>query len=187
MACHLGSGRTLNQFALVSYIPEPLASFLDDMRRQLTPDCNPHAHLTILPPRPFAGNVPAAIDGLLDHTADFAPFEVTLGEIQVFPVSNVIYLGIENGEETVKSLHGKLNAGILEHCCMYPFHPHVTIAQDFETEYVDALAEKARRIWAMWKDSRSFTVERLSFVQHVVLGQWADLATVPLAAGEPVA
>src|SRR5438045_1559872 len=46
MACNLGSARTLNQFALVSYLPEPLAQYLDDLRRQLTPDCKPHAHLT---------------------------------------------------------------------------------------------------------------------------------------------
>jgi len=187
MACNLGSGRTLNQFALVSYIPDPLASFLDDLRRQLTPGCNPHAHLTVLPPRPFTGNIPAAIDSLLDKAADFAPFEVTLGEIHVFPVSNVIYLGIEHGEEAIRSLHTRLNVGILEYCCMYPFHPHITIAQDFDTAYVDALAEKASRIWSTWKGARTFSVERLSFVQHVVLGQWADLATVPLAAGAPVA
>ena len=45
-----GEELTLSQFALVSYIADPLAGFLDDLRVELTPDCNPHAHVTILPP-----------------------------------------------------------------------------------------------------------------------------------------
>ena len=43
----------LNIFALVIYIPDPLGGFLDDLRRELTPGCNPHAHISVLPPRPL--------------------------------------------------------------------------------------------------------------------------------------
>jgi 2'-5' RNA ligase len=184
---HLGSGRTLNHFALVSYIPEPLASYLDNLRRQLTPECNPHAHLTILPPRPFRGHVESAVDGLVAAAADLAPFQVTLGQIDVFPVSNVIFLGIESGQELVKTLNERFSEGVLEHECTYPFHPHVTIAQDFEEQDVDAHLAKARQIWEAWKGSRTFTVDRLSFVHHAVLDHWADLATVSLGAGQTVA
>ena len=44
----------LNVFALVIYIPDPLGRFLDDLRRELVPGCNPHAHVSVLPPRPLA-------------------------------------------------------------------------------------------------------------------------------------
>jgi hypothetical protein len=99
----------------------------------------------------------------------------------------VVYLGLKSGEQTVRDLHRQFSGGVLEHECAWPFHPHVTIAQDFDAAYVHALAARARDIWAAWKGSRTFTVERLSFVQHVIVGHWADLATVNLAAGQPVA
>ena len=44
----------LNVFALVIYIPDPLGRFLDDLRTELVPGCNPHAHVSVLPPRPLA-------------------------------------------------------------------------------------------------------------------------------------
>ena len=181
MACTQGSGRTLNQFALVSYIPEPLASFLDDLRIQLTPGCNPHAHLTVLPPRPFLGDVPQAVHDLRETASSSDSFDVTLGAIEVFPVTNVIYLGISGGEEAVRALHGKFNAGVLAHICPYPFHPHVTLAQDFDAVEVEQLAAKARSIWATWSGSRTFSVQLLSFVQNVAIGKWDDLASVCLA------
>src|SRR3974377_478668 len=47
-------GGGLNVFALVIYVPDPLARFLDDLRRELVPHCNPRAHVSVLPPRPLA-------------------------------------------------------------------------------------------------------------------------------------
>ena len=44
----------INSFALVSYIPEPLAGFLDRLRQELVPNCFLRAHVTILPPRPIS-------------------------------------------------------------------------------------------------------------------------------------
>jgi hypothetical protein len=44
----------LNVFALVIYIGDPLGRFLDDLRRELSPQCNPHAHVSVLPPRPLS-------------------------------------------------------------------------------------------------------------------------------------
>ena len=44
----------LNVFALVIYIPDPLGLVLDDLRRELVPTYNPHAHVSVLPPRPLA-------------------------------------------------------------------------------------------------------------------------------------
>ena len=38
----------INSFALVTYIPEPLAGFLDRLRQELVPNCFLRAHATIL-------------------------------------------------------------------------------------------------------------------------------------------
>ena len=53
-SCRVPPGERLNVFALVIYIPGPLGKFLDDLRRELVPSYNPHAHVSVLPPRPLA-------------------------------------------------------------------------------------------------------------------------------------
>ena len=47
----------MNLYALVSYIPGALGEFLDRLREELVAGCDPHAHITALPPRPIAGPV----------------------------------------------------------------------------------------------------------------------------------
>src|SRR5437588_9041381 len=95
----------VNAFALVTYLPDPLGKFLDDLRRELVPGCIPHAHVTILPPRPLSGTPEAAIETLRTRLADFSPFEVELGEIVVFPVSDVVYLSLKRGRKELLQMH----------------------------------------------------------------------------------
>ena len=132
MLCNAGCGRTLSQFALVAYIPGPLAEFLDRLRLDLTPNCNPRAHVTVLPPRPVDENADLRemIEQLAEESRVAAPIEVTLGDIDIFRASNVIYAGVARGERELHALHENLNAGQLEYDGPYPYHPHVTIAQD---------------------------------------------------------
>jgi len=183
MSCYSGGGRTLNQFALVSYIPDPLGAFLDQLRLELTPQCNPHAHVTVLPPRPIATECDLKdLMSFLEQSARLAvPFEVTLGEIEVFPVSNVIYLSLARGEGPLRVLYDSLNVGWLEYCCPFPYHPHITVAQDLTGEQAEELARVARERWRDYQGPRRFTVEWLSFVQNVAPGMWVDLARLPLA------
>ena len=62
MLCDTREQDGVNSYALVSYIPDPLRRFLDDLRRELVPGCVPAAHVTVLPPRPLSGTVEEAID-----------------------------------------------------------------------------------------------------------------------------
>src|SRR5712691_3787183 len=96
------SGRT---FALVAYIPDPLRTFLDNLRRELVPGCVPAAHVTILPPRPLSGTPQAAIETIRAQLPDFSPFEIETGEVVVFPVSDVVYLSIKEGCERLLQMH----------------------------------------------------------------------------------
>jgi 2'-5' RNA ligase len=178
-----GGGRSLNQFALVSYIPDPLGAFLDRLRLDLTPHCNPHAHVTVLPPRPIANDCDLKIlTATLEREGRLAlPFEVVLGDIQIFPVTNVIYLGLARGERELHALHENLNAGQLEYDGPFPYHPHITVAQELTQEQAEELAKIARARWQAWEGARRFTVECLSFVQNVAPSMWVDLARIPLA------
>src|SRR5579872_6687050 len=87
----------LNVFALVVYIPGPLGSFLDDLRRELVPHYNPHAHVSVLPPRPLAVDWPQASEQVRALARTWKPFDVELTRIGIFPVTNVIYIEIGEG------------------------------------------------------------------------------------------
>jgi 2'-5' RNA ligase len=182
MLCSSG-GRTLSQFALVSYIPDPLADFLDRLRVDLAPDCNPRAHVTVLPPRPIAND--SDLKKLAEHLEEEGrvspPFEVVLNGIEVFPGTNVIYLGLERGERELHALHENLNSGQLEYDGPFPYHPHITVAQDLKPEQVEEFTRVARERWRNFDGPRRFMVECLSFVQNVAPGMWVDVARIPLA------
>src|SRR5712671_6555926 len=97
-----GEEQTLGQFALVSYIPDPLAHFLDDLRLELTPDCKPHAHVTILPPRTLCHDLKFTIRQIIEDSRGVAPFRVELGEIEIFEASHVVYLGLARGSKELR-------------------------------------------------------------------------------------
>ncbi len=182
MGCFEPGSRTINQFAVVSYLPDPLAGFLDQLRLQLTPDSNPHAHVTILPPRPIPGdtNLSSAIHQLAEGSAACQPFEIRLGAIDIFPVSNVIFAELAIGSEILHELHATLNSGLVEFSCPFPYHPHITIAQDLQPGQVEAMFQVARNAWAGYLGPRSFRVDAMSFVQNVARGIWVDIAKIPL-------
>src|SRR3954451_17717479 len=83
-----------NMFALVIYIPEPLGRFLDDLRRELVPHYNPHAHVSVLPPRPLKVGWETASDEARALIEGMAPFDVELTSIEMFERTEVIYIGI---------------------------------------------------------------------------------------------
>ena len=82
MGCSNGGGTPVNSFALVSYLPEPLAGFLDRLRADLVRECHAKAHVTILPPRPIFGPIESAWDQLRVGLHDFQPFRVELKSIE---------------------------------------------------------------------------------------------------------
>jgi len=175
-ACH---------FALVSYIPGRLAGFLDRLRFELKPGCTLRSHVTILPPRPIDLNIDESVRQIAAESHEFQPFTVELGEVALFDKSNVVYLTLRRGERELHALHENLNAGQLEYDGPFPYHPHITLAQDLTREQADALAEIARQRWAAYAGPREFWVEELSFVRSYERGVWHDLAQLGLA--QPVA
>jgi 2'-5' RNA ligase len=182
----LGDQQTLGLFALVSYIPDPLARFLDDLRIELTPGANPRAHVTALPPRPLHHDLKEVVQQISEKCRSVPPFRVDLGEIEVFESSSVIYLGIAQGAEELRELYRLLNRGPLAWKENFPYHPHITIAQSVSPEDAPRLAALARERWQNYKGPRGFVVSLLSFVQHVAPSIWTDVAEVPVGIEVPV-
>src|ERR1035438_8004113 len=109
----LPAEQRLNVFALVIYIPDPLGRFLDDLRKDLVPGCNPHAHVSVLPPRPISVEYTVAAEQVHDCANSWTPFDITLGEIRIFPVTNVIYIELASGAEEMYRMHAVMNSGAL--------------------------------------------------------------------------
>jgi len=172
----------LNVFALVIYIPGPLGCFLDDLRRELVPHYNPHAHVSVLPPRPLGVDWRAASDEVRALVEAWPPFEIELSELQVFPVTDVIYLEVDAGASDLQRMHGAMNAGSLAFQEPFSYHPHITLAQEVSHEDLPAMHDLARRRWTEYPGSRSFRAEHAVFVQNTMTDCWADLAEYALGA-----
>jgi 2'-5' RNA ligase len=182
----LGEEQTVGQFALVTYIPNPLGRFLDDLRLELTPGCRPRAHVTILPPRPLHDDLKASVQQITEDIRGIAPFRIELGEIAVFEASHVVYLGIARGASELGQLYSALNCGCLKYDENFPYHPHITIGQNILPDETARIAPLATEMWANYRGPRSFEVSVLSFVQHVAPAIWIDVAALPLGMEVPV-
>lgn len=174
-------GPSINSFALVSYIPDPLATFLDRLRTDLVCDCHAKAHVTILPPRPLFCETVEAWSAVQRGLQEVGPFEIRLGEIEIFPVTDVIYLSIAAGYERLRELHTSLDSGCLEFQEPFDYHPHVTLAQDLTHEQIEGATRIATERWHEFREARSFTVEKLTFVQNTLDNRWTDLNALRLA------
>ena len=178
----IGDQAKINSFALVSYCSGPLAEYLTRLRSDLVPDCEAKAHLTVLPPRPFTRSAEHAMQELTEGLQDFGPVLVELGDVATFPESRVIYVSVKAGHLELERMHDVLNLGDVAFEEPFPYHPHITLAQDLTPESIGPVLERARRHWTSWPHPRSFMVERLTFVQNTLENRWCDLEDVQLVA-----
>jgi len=181
MGCEDNGHVRVNQYALVSYIQDPLGSFLDRLRLRLTPECRPHAHVTILPPRPLRDSEERAEAGIRDISAQFQSFEVKLGSVEIFETTEVIYIELDRGARELRRIHQLLNAGAAHFDEPYTFHPHITLAQSLPHERVAETLGLARQLWSEWKGNVVFPLEELCFVQNTEQNVWLDLMHFRLA------
>ena len=181
MDCWNGRGGDVNSFALVSYLSDPLAEFLNRLRRDLVPECVAKAHVTVLPPRPLRSSPDEAWQELQENLHNFQPFRAELGEIAIFPGFQAVYLSIETGCQELERMHATLNTGRLAWEEPFPYHPHLTLAQELPPQELAAAMELAAARWREFPHPRRFTVEKLTFVQNTLENRWTDLAAMDLA------
>jgi 2'-5' RNA ligase len=172
----------LNVFALVIYIPDPLGLFLDDLRRELMPHYNPHAHVSVLPPRPLAVDWSVAAGQVRSLTDAWAPFEIELTDIAIFPVTDVIYLQLGAGAAELCRMHTAMNSRSLGFHEPFPYNPHVTLAQEIPAGEVDRVYQTAVERWREYRGPRTFRADRAAFVQNTLNNCWIDLAEYSLGA-----
>jgi 2'-5' RNA ligase len=172
----------LNVFALVIYIPDPLGRFLDDLRRALVPGCNPHAHVSVLPPRPLAVDWQVASEHVRVCAESWSRFDIVLERIRIFPVTNVIYAELGEGAPEMFRIHQAMNSEALAFDEPFEYHPHITLAQEIPPGQVAAVNRRAQELWEGYTGPRTFRAERTAFVQNTLGNCWIDLAEFSLGA-----
>ncbi|MDO5049438.1 MAG: 2'-5' RNA ligase family protein [Actinomycetaceae bacterium] len=135
-------------------VPEPWMTELADLRVQagdnhgtVTP-----SHITILPPTTVKKSEREAVMEHLQTVASrFAPFRISLlGTGSFRPVSPVVFVNVDKGHQTLIDLEDEIRSGILDRPTRFPYHPHVTIAQQVSDEKLDAAQEKLADYEAEW-------------------------------------
>lgn len=163
-------------------IPEPYRAVLTrarveagDPKARLIPP-----HVTLLPPT----KVPAARLGeveahLGEVAANHEPFVVRLSGTESFrPVSPVVFVALESGQEECAALQASVNAGLVEQTLRFPFHPHVTIAHEVSEEQLDHAQV------AMGQFEADFPVAAFELYQHGEDEVWREIARFPLKGDE---
>jgi 2'-5' RNA ligase len=173
------TGQRPDIHALVAYVPNPLGRFLDDLRLELAPDCDPHAHISVLPPRPAAADWPEISAHTNAVISRFSSFDVELLDVEIFPVTGVIYIALGSGSAEFRALHDALASGPLAFPEPFVFQPHLTLAQEIPAGRATLIEELARRRWAEYRGPRCFRADRAVFVQNTADSRWRDLAEFP--------
>src|SRR5262249_53342911 len=150
------------------YIPGPLARFLDELRCEVSPQCKPRAHVSVLPPRSLNVDWHIASSQARSLTETLVPFDVQLEEVCIFPETKVIYLEVGRGSEQLRDLHEALNKTSLAFKEPYQYHPHITLAQELQPEEVERAFDRCKKRWGRYAGPRSFRADRAFFVQNTV-------------------
>jgi 2'-5' RNA ligase len=122
-------------------IPEPHATVLTKWRRRVGDAAADLVwpHVTLLPPTA----VPVvAMDEIHEHlrraAAETPPFVMHLSGTGTFrPTSPVVFIQIARGVGDCEILEKTIRSGPLDRALDFPYHPHVTVAQDVDDAALD--------------------------------------------------
>jgi 2'-5' RNA ligase len=152
-------------------IPEPWGSVLT-MRRAAAGDpqaAHVPAHLTLLGPTEVAVPDLEEIDG---HLADVAGghrrFTLHLRGTGTFrPVTDVVFVAVAAGISECELLAEDVRAApAIRRPQRFPYHPHVTVAQDVAADQLDAVFADLAGFEAR------FPVDRFTLFEHCPDGSW---------------
>lgn len=151
-------------FALVSYIPERIATLIQQLRRSLGADSQPQPHITVLPPRPLRVEASAAAEQLSKILSRFCAFEVEISKIRRFRESNYLYLDIATGNSLVHDMHDALNTGAFSDPEQFEFRPHLTLGGPVPQDELEQIHERANETWRGAGDPPRFLLDEIVFV-----------------------
>jgi 2'-5' RNA ligase len=174
------------QYALVAYVTNPVGRFVEQLRRELSPEqAHLPAHLTVLPPRYLSGTEAEAIQSLERLCRDVEPFEVVMGPVETFiPTTPTVFIKVEHAGYKMRELHDRLNVNGLACPEQWPYMPHLTVVKMTTLEQARHAYHVSLERWASYSGPNRITVDQLTFVREGEQNHWVDLAPIPL--GKPI-
>lgn len=122
-------------------LPEPHAGILQEARRRFGDQQadQVQTHVTVLAPRLLTwGEVPALEDHLALVAAERSAYRMVLHSTGTFrPVTDVVFLRVAEGAQRCIDLAEAVRAGPVAGEDRYPYHPHVTLAQEVTAAQLD--------------------------------------------------
>jgi 2'-5' RNA ligase len=173
-------------FALVSYIPDPLGSFLQELRETLQGNDSSQAHITLLPPRALKVPVEVASTQVRSILRRFPAFEVELSKVRRFAATSFLYLDLREGDALVHDLHAALNTGELADPEEFEFRPHLTLGGPVSPGKLDFAQQQAELTWDAAQCSPRFVIDEIVFLwlsPDSAHGEWRRLWSQSLSPG----
>ncbi|MGI5214325.1 2'-5' RNA ligase family protein [Plantactinospora sp. CA-290183] len=171
--------RPLTRVGIAVDIPEPWCEFLTRRRAEAgdpqaayTP-----AHLTLLGPTDIPMESLAAVERhLAAVAAAHRPFLLHLRGTGTFrPITEVVFVVVAAGISECELLAGAIQgAPELRRESRFPYHPHVTVAQDVAPEALDRVYEDLADFAALFK------VEKFTLFSHDGQARWRARREFPL-------
>ena len=165
-------------------IPQPHANVLARWRREVGDPAGDlvFPHVTLLPPTPVPADEMAAVE---DHLAKAAaahhPFVMHLSGTGTFrPLSPVVFIQIATGVSDCEVLESRIRGGVLARDLQFPYHPHVTVAQDIADAKLDEAYDGLAGFVAR------FRVEGVVLFSRDPDGRWQWRKEFPLGGAEDV-
>lgn len=152
-------------------IPEPWGGLLTRRRAEAGDPAAVYvpAHLTLLGPTEIApGDLPAIEAHLEAVAAAHPPYMLHLRGTGTFrPITEVVFVAVAAGIGECELLAAAIGAADeLQREARFPYHPHVTVAQDVSPEALDKVYEDLADFSALF-EVRSFTL-----FLHAGDGRW---------------
>jgi len=172
---------TTTRIGVAIDIPEPWGAQLTRRRAEAgdpqaayTP-----AHVTLLGPTEVATDALPAVEKHLESVAEARrPFTVHLRGTGTFrPVTEVVFVTLAVGISECELLAEAIAAAEgVDRDARFPYHPHVTVAQDVPAEALDAVFEDLADF------SAKFHVASFTLFSHGGEGPWRRRRDFPLGA-----
>ena len=126
------------------------------------------AHLTLLGPTVIDADQLPTIDSYLESIATAQPpFVVRLRGAGTFrPVTEVVYVEVAEGAAVCRQLAAAMQAAPGITAARFPYHPHVTVAQNVSADALDAVTADLADFDA------EFTVPAFTLFEHATAGSW---------------
>lgn len=162
---------------VVIELPEPVGRELQDWRASFGDPASyaVPAHITLM----IAARGQSwqdIVERVRAVARQWAPFRVEIDGTGTFrPVSPVVYLRVQEGEEQCRALHQALHEERLVSASPFEFHPHVTVAQSVAEEDLDRAQDMLRTYRA------GFLVDRIGLYELDDRGVWRIREQFPFA------